>query len=1039
MSIIIIEYRNDILNYHYIGDNAHSELCIIYKKNDHYDSIVPMHTSRVNHNQKRALKTCNESYTRVHTKGISFDQNMSCKCKNENVHLCICKMKAKFKKHSGLNISHINCRSLFPKLEEISYIIYCAKVDILCLTETWLDESICDNDIMIDGYTLFRKDREGRGGGVAIYVRNDVNFIDKSVTLKNDIEAVLIEVVTKTNDPNILLSCLYRPPNSSTEIFDNIVDYIEALFSQGKEVVLLGDLNYDYKFDETLSDNPIHLMENLFGMKQIIQSPTRVTTTSSTLIDIILTSCPERHAYTGVQDISLSDHFMTYTILDISHKKREHREVCYRNYTKFDDEKCKNEFTDLFSKVDHIFLDKLDTEINETDIDECWEIWKCNFLQISDKHAPFTIKRMKNRSNPWITHDIIKLIYQREYFHKKALKSNDEKEKNEYWSEYKKIRNLVTKTIRNAKFDFYNNITNTCHNKPRKLWSYIRQAIPKESKSNVNNISADTFNDFFSTIGNKVASNCERNTDQYKCRLQNSIHEFKFEKIPTESVKKCLLRLPSESKNDVLGFDSKLLQFSTDITAPSLTALINASMQIGYIPTDWKLARVTPAYKGKGEFNNENNYRPLSVIAHVAKVIESCVHRQLVEYLYKHSFISIDQFAYLKNRSTHLCLHRLLDDILENINNKEITAMCFIDIRKCFDTINQEILLHKLSKYGVLNSELKWFHSYLDQRSQVVTHNGMISEKRAVNIGVPQGTILGPILFLLYVNDLSNVVNNAQINIFADDVVVYTSHSDFNILKSNLQNTMDDVFSWYMTHKLCLSVEKCTTMVIQNNTFIPNQLNIRLGNTLLEQVKSMKYLGTIIDEDLKWSEHLNAVARKININNSRLRRVQSTLPLDLKLKIHNALNVPIIDYASTVWGGFSAHINKVISRLEHMSARAISNNYDFYNVRGEHLMADLNMKSFEYRHRYHKSLLMFKAIHGLVPDFLSNYILFSYEVSQRNLRSFDNMTLYKPKPNCEKFKKSLMYSGPEVWNTLPLTLKEQTSVMSFKKMYKKLI
>jgi hypothetical protein len=216
-------------------------------------------------------------------------------------------------------------------------------------------------------------------------------------------------------------------------------------------------------------------------------------------------------------------------------------------------------------------------------------------------------------------------------------------------------------------------------------------------------------------------------------------------------------------------------------------------------------------------------------------------------------------------------------------------------------------------------------------------------------------------------------------------------------------------------------------------------LDIRLGNTILEQVKSVKYLGTVIDENLKWVDHLNTIARKININNARLRRVRQTLPLSIRRKIHDALNIPVLDYASTVWGGFSSYISKFISRLEHMSARAISGNYDFYNVRGENLMADLNMKSFEHRLKYHKSLLMFKAVHGLVPDFLSNYIIFNYEITQRNLRSFDNMTLYKPKPNCEKFKKSLMYSGPDVWNSLPLCLKEQTTVNMFKKMYKRIL
>ena len=552
-------------------------------------------------------------------------------------------------------------------------------------------------------------------------------------------------------------------------------------------------MNYDYKLDETLSTNPIHLIENLFGLKQIVQSPTRVMKASSSLIDIILTSCPQKHSYTGVQAISLSDHYMTYTVIDISHKNRKHREIKYRNYSKFNHEVYIKELSDIFLNLDNELGDELNKDIDENTIDKCWELWKNNFIKISDKHAPFTIRRLKNRVNPWITREIIKLIYEREYLHRKSLKEGNPSRKDELWSDYKRKRNLVTKTIKKAKLDFYSKVTNECHNNPKKLWSHIREALPKQTKHNINDISAEKFNEYFSEVGSKVAASCE--SEQYKCSLQDSIHEFKFNQVNDDVLIKMLDSLPCSSKNDILGFDSKLLKLSANIISPSLTKLINASLRIGHLPSDWKRARVSPAYKGKGEFNNENNYRPLSVIAHIAKIVESCVQKQLIHYLYEHKFICSDQFAYLKYHSTQLCLHRLIDDVLENINNNEITGMCFLDIRKCFDTINHEILLHKLTKYGILESELKWFTSYLTSRSQVVSHNGSISAEKFINIGVPQGTILAPILFLLYVNDISNVVTDAQINIFADDVVIYSSHDDFN-----------------------LCVEKCSTMVIQNRS-----------------------------------------------------------------------------------------------------------------------------------------------------------------------------------------------------------------------------
>ena len=228
------------------------------------------------------------------------------------------------------------------------------------------------------------------------------------------------------------------------------------------------------------------------------------------------------------------------------------------------------------------------------------------------------------------------------------------------------------------------------------------------------------------------------------------------------------------------------------------------------------MARVSPAFKGKGDINDETHFRPLSVIGHLAKMSEMCVHKQLTSYLLTHRLISIDQFAYLKQHSTQTSLHRLVDDILENINEKENTGLCFLDIKKCFDTIDHNLLLFKLNKYGIKGNELAWFKSYLTNRTQVVTFNNKVSSKKLINIGVPQGTILGPILFLIYVNDLSNCVRNAHVNIYADDVVIYTSNNNINILQSSLQDTLNSVYEWYNKNRLILSIDKCASMLINN-------------------------------------------------------------------------------------------------------------------------------------------------------------------------------------------------------------------------------
>jgi hypothetical protein len=1038
-----------------------NDVIIICRNNNHYNGIRPLHAStdivsgtKTNHNATEKFNgkdklLINEEF---HYNSISRSQESQekpkCPCKQFD-QKCICSLRCKFQKHHGINICHVNARSLFPKFDEISWIVQKSCVDIVCISETWLNDTVLDSDIAIEGFTLLRKDRiSKKGGGVAMYIKNCLSFKQRyDIITNNELEMLWCELVSKRSQDNTLLSCIYRPPNASVEYLNDIIDTIEKACSEDKVLLLLGDMNIDYNIDENLFDNPIFKIESLFGLRQLVDSPTRVTKHSSSLIDIILTSSPDEHSTTGVFESTFSDHYITYTCLNLMSKKNKyHKEIKFRNFNKFDDKECEKDFTERFNKLFEGFkkTDFSGSNCNDR-LEEYWSLWKHTFLDISNKHAPFQSRRMKNRNNKWITPEIVKLMNRRDFLHKKAVKSDDRSKSNQYWEEYRKSRNEINKIVKKQKYNYYNNIAVSYKNKPKELWKELSNVFKKKELGNPIDISSDTFNEYFSTIGNKVAdsfsSDCrnQNKTDNCPTILQSSIHTFNFNAISVEYVSKYLLSLPNDSKNDILGFDTRLLKLSAKSISASLTFLINISLTIGYCPKEWKLAKVTPAYKGKGDPLEKTNYRPLSVIAHLAKLSESVVHKQLLDYLTEHKFISIDQFAYLKRHSTQTCLHRLMDDILENVNENEKTALCFLDIRKCFDTINHDLLLTKLSKYGILNKEFNWFKSYLSDRTQVVINNNIISSECTLNIGVPQGTILGPILFLLFVNDLSNVIQNANINIFADDVVVYCSDANVNNLQINMQSQMNNVFNWYQRNRLALSLEKCSVMVINNKLKVQiKDFVIKLGDTVLEQVDSMKYLGVTIENSLKWNIHINSITKKVRINNARIRRLYKIMPEHLRLQLYKSSSIPIIDYASTVWGDFSQQDLAIIQRLEHSAARAISCNYDYINTRGHDIMKRLKMTFFINRLNYYRALLMYKAIHGLVPDHIANMIMFTYEVSNRSLRTFDNMNLYKPKPCCEIFKKSLSFSGPTVWNQLPLHLKESCSLNVFKSMYKRL-
>ena len=250
----------------------------------------------------------------------------------------------------------------------------------------------------------------------------------------------------------------------------------------------------------------------------------------------------------------------------------------------------------------------------------------------------------------------------------------------------------------------------------------------------------------------------------------NSIYKFDFEKVTETFVFKEINSLGCKSKGDVIGMDSKLLHLSAQVIVKYVTFLINKSLSCGLVPKDWKKARVTPLYNCKGVKSNYNSYRPISVICHLAKVMEKCVHSQFGKYLDKHNFLTPHQSAYLKFHSTQTSLVNVTDNWYQNIEDGLITGVCFFDISKCFDAICHDTLLFKLKKYGILGHSLKWFKSYLTDRSQALILNKSLTSFKNVTTGIPQGSILGPVLFLIFMNDLPMFVKNC--NLYADDTML---------------------------------------------------------------------------------------------------------------------------------------------------------------------------------------------------------------------------------------------------------------------------
>jgi exonuclease III len=934
-------------------------------------------------------------------------------------------------KTGDISIGHLNVRSLIPKIEELRVLLADIKLDILCISESYLDDTVLNSEVKVDGYQLVRNDRNRNGGGVLIYLRDSIAFKDRSDLSDKNVECRWIEIQEVKENP-ILIGCFYRPPSANLDYFNNMVNNIERASAENKEVVILGDFNHDYVLDETLHKNPMKYIEDLFVLTQLVTDKTRVTPTSSTTIDLILTSMPELHCFTGVHKITLSDHYLCYTIFKRGGKDKKeinHKYITYRDYKNFNEESF---VTDIRNS------NKLKAILNINDVNTAWLQLKEEMIKISDKHAPIKKIRVKQRNNPWVTPEIVKQMYYRDSLHRKATNNKNV----DLWNQYKSVRNQITREIKVNRKGYYDNIIDEHKTNPRKFWQKLTKIVP--GKINMQSVpktmSAEDINIFFADIGTLTTGEFDSTVHQnLYWKGQKSIHTFKLQHVCSQKIEKLLKQLSSSSNTDVLGFDSKLLRLSSKDISPMIAHLVNISFQQSLVINDWKLARVTPIYKGKGDKEDPGNYRPISVICHFGKILEKVMLEQLVFYLDEHDFISQDQSAYLKNHSTQTSLHRVTEDWLESMNEGLITGVCFLDISKCFDSIDHDLLLKKLECYGIQSTELKWFTSYLSNRMQVTKCNNTISSPRAIRTGVPQGSVLGPFLFLLFANDLSSFVNGGQINCFADDTIIYVSGETVAEVTEKLQKCLHGVQVWYNRNKLKINATKSNIMLLgtpQRLKFMnQDEFIISFDGVFLKRENCVKYLGVTIDSNLSWDQHISIMCKTIAHKIAILRRLRGSLSKNLLCQVYSTYIQPLFEYGCTLWGNTSDQNLNKLQRLQNSAARIVEGCFDYIDTRGYDIVKKLGWPDLNERRNYLLAGLMFKCINGNAPRYLTDLIVFIRDVTTRQNRNHD-LNLIIPRPNIDKFKSSLFYRGAMLWNMLDSDLKECDNVRQFKKMYK---
>ena len=424
-------------------------------------------------------------------------------------------------------------------------------------------------------------------------------------------------------------------------------------------------------------------------------------------------------------------------------------------------------------------------------------------------------------------------------------------------------------------------------------------------------------------------------------------------------------------KSKATGLDNisaKLLRECPDLIAESLTYIFNQSLLTGIFPDEWKSARVTPLYKNSGKRNDPTNYRPISVIPVVAKVFERVVYHQLYYYLTKNCILSRYQSGFRSLHSTVTALLEATDSWAMNIDRGFVNAVVFLDLKKAFDTVDHNILLTKLQYYGIRGSCHNWFTSYLSNRTQTCPMNSFMSSPKLVKCGVPQGTILGPLLFLLYINDLPNCLYFSQPRMYADDTSLTFASVDLKHIDDCLNYDLNRVYIWLSANKLTLNLTKTEFMLVASRQKLSTFSEIpsfSINDHPVKQVSSVKSLGVHIDQNMSWECHIQNICKKIASALGAIRRIRHLIPFNILINVYDSLVQPHFNYCSVVWGNCGSGLSEKLQKLQNRAARILM--HASYDSNIDELFRALGWRKLKYLERH----VVFSQPVG-VQEFFSN-------------------------------------------------------------------
>ena len=947
---------------------------------------------------------------------------------------------------NSLNIFHHNSRSILTQGRKDLYDHLLDVIDnpfqIMAFTETWLRKDNV-NIVQFDGFdhvSLLRPpDREfnlkERGGGLSFFIKEGINYKsrdDLNLMLPH-IETLFIEL--NLNDKKYMIGVIYRVPNT------NIRDFIDSLNSviepirREYELIIVGDYNICMMQDNEYTQSFRNSLQthNLFPS---ILEPTRVASVNrngtnivtQTLIDNIFLNT-SMNFRSGLVHTSISDHYPIF--VSISQSISEPYNPVFVKYRNIDSVSLRKFKYALNNSVINSVYEVSDAKL-------AFELFLKTFSELYEKFFPVKTKSVSHKSTikPWVTTILAKRIKIKDKLGILANKGRIDQ------NVYKDFRNVLTKQLRKAKAEFYDKEFNESNGNIKKTWEIINKTIKKKSFTNNINIieneqivkSSDVpnqFSKFFANIAEKLVSQIPATNANSASYLRNRIsNSFFMPSINYNEIDNAI----KELKDNGCG----LYKFATTVINESiltinkpLAYIFDLCISQGYFPTELKLGCITPVHK-KDDKTDINNYRPVCSLSPFSKIFEKIIHNKMINFLDKFNILSDTQYGFRKNMSTETTLLKFIDFIHNGLNKKENVGAIYMDLSKAFDVMNHKILEHKLEHYGFRGSFLKFIMSFLKDRQYFVNANGINSDIETLNIGVPQGSTLGPLLFLIYINDMKNSSILLKFLQFADDTTLLFSCKDFNHLKLVLESESEKVIDWLSANKLIINLKKTCSMLFSFKRGNPS-LELNVKNVLLENKNEVKFLGVNIDNKLNWKSHISLIRSKISKSIAILKLLKFIYPTKILRTIYMSLIYSHLNYCNLIWGGAENTNLEPLFKLQKKAVRIINNSH--YLDHTPPIFKSLKILNVFKIYILNCSLFIFKCLKCNKFPFFRSKIVQNLNLHNYNTR---NRTMYRSQENirlriCQR---SFFHKSISVWNSLDNDIKEINTMIRFKRTMK---